>query len=67
MWSFCRKFFELRNNLIYVNHFIVLCLPNAEDQPDRDIKYLRAGDLANILCHGLGCIHFSEADVNSCG
>ena len=31
-------------------------LPNAKDQPDHGIKYLRVGAVANTLCHGLGCI-----------
>jgi hypothetical protein len=31
-------------------------LPNAKDQPGHGIKYLRAGVVANTLCHGLGCI-----------
>ena len=31
-------------------------LPNAKDQPGHGIKYLRAGAVANTLCHGLGCI-----------
>ncbi|MFN7662118.1 MAG: hypothetical protein ACK5PQ_00075 [Alphaproteobacteria bacterium] len=31
-------------------------MPNAKDQPDHGIKYLRAGAVANTLCHGLGCI-----------
>ena len=30
--------------------------PNAKDQPDHGIKYLRVGVVANTLCHGLGCI-----------
>ena len=34
---------------------------NAKDQPDHGIKFLRAGAVANTLCHGLGCIRFSEA------
>ena len=46
----------------YANHFnlcvllFIFCLPNAEDQPDHGIKYLRVGAVANTLCHGLGCI-----------
>jgi hypothetical protein len=35
---------------------ILLVPPNAKDQPDHGIKYLRVGAVANTLCHGLGCI-----------
>ncbi len=39
-----------------VNFCIEKESPNAKDQPDHDIKYLRAGAVENTLCHGLGCI-----------
>ena len=51
----------VRINVSSISMYIIIMLfpgylPNAEDQPDRDIKYLRAGAVANTLCHGLGCI-----------
>ncbi len=36
--------------------------PNAKDQPDHGIKYLRVGAVANTLCHGLGCIQLLGSD-----
>jgi hypothetical protein len=35
---------------------VLLVPPNAKDQPDHYIKYLRVGVAANTLCNGLGCI-----------
>ena len=43
------------SDLIFIE-FILFGPPNAKDQPDHDIKYLRVGVVANTLCHGLGCI-----------
>ena len=44
------------DNIEYALMIMVVCPPNAKDQPDHGIKYLRAGAVANTLCHGLGCI-----------
>ena len=41
-------------------------LPNAKDQPDHDIKYLRVGAVANTLCHGLGCIQLLGRFISFC-